>query len=60
MESCIGLKKTNFEWDEVKNIQNQNKHKISFDVAQYAFADTKRIIAKNIEHSADEERFYCF
>jgi len=54
------LKKTNFEWDKVKNIQNQNKHKISFDVAQYAFADTKRIIAKDIEHSADEERYYCF
>lgn len=54
------MKKTNFEWDEVKNIQNKNKHKISFDVAQYAFADTKRIIAKDIEHSVNEERYYCF
>ncbi len=54
------MEKTNFEWDEVKNIQNQNKHKISFDIAQYAFADRKRIIAKDIEHSINEERFYCF
>jgi uncharacterized DUF497 family protein len=54
------LKKTNFEWDEVKNIQNQNKHKISFDLAQYAFVDSKRIIAKDIEHSLVEERYYCF
>lgn len=54
------MKKTNFEWDEVKNIQNQNKHKISFDLAQYAFADSKRIIAKDVEHSLVEERYYCF
>ncbi len=54
------MKKTNFEWSETKNIQNRNKHNISFDEAQYAFADAKRIIAKDIEHSATEERFYCF
>ena len=54
------MKKTNFEWDEGKNIQNQNKHKISFDLAQYAFVDSKRIIAKDIEHSLVEERYYCF
>ncbi|MCF6269331.1 MAG: BrnT family toxin [Melioribacteraceae bacterium] len=54
------MKKTNFEWDEVKNVKNQNKHKISFDLAQYAFADSKRIIAKDIEHSKEEDRYYCF
>ena len=54
------MKKTNFEWNETKNIQNRNKHNISFNEAQYAFADAKRIIAKDIEHSATEERFYCF
>jgi len=28
--------------------------------AQYAFADPKRVIAKDIAHSQAEERFYCF
>lgn len=28
--------------------------------AQYAFSDTKRIIAKDLEHSKSEERYYCF
>ncbi len=54
------VEKSNFEWDEIKNIQNQNKHKISFIEAQYAFADTKRIIAKDVMHSSIEDRYYCF
>jgi len=49
-----------FEWDATKNIVNQQKHHISFEEAQYAFSDTKRIIAKDLEHSENEERFYCF
>ncbi len=54
------LKNSNFEWDASKNIQNKDKHKISFEEAQYAFADSKRIIAKDIEHSKKEDRYYCF
>jgi len=49
-----------FEWDETKNKLNQRKHNISFEVAQYAFLDSKRILAKDLEHSKKEERFYCF
>ncbi|MFZ1977707.1 MAG: BrnT family toxin [Bacteroidota bacterium] len=49
-----------FEWDENKDRLNQKKHNLSFGVAQYAFNDSKRIIAKDIEHSKGEERFYCF
>ena len=49
-----------FEWDENKNILNQKKHNVSFEEAQYAFSDVKRIIAKDLEHSESEERFYCF
>ena len=52
--------KTTFEWDENKNRLNQKKHNISFEEAQYAFSDTKRIIAKDLEHSESEERYYCF
>ncbi len=51
---------TTFEWDNNKNILNQKRHKISFEEAQYAFSDSKRIIAKDLEHSESEERFYCF
>ena len=48
-----------FEWDEQKNKDNQNKHGISFELAQYAFADLKRIIAEDLSHSGNEKRFYC-
>lgn len=53
-------KAASFEWDDNKNKLNQKKHNISFEEAQYAFADSKRIIARDLEHSEDEERFYCF
>ena len=53
-------KKPTFEWDENKNKLNQEKHNISFEEAQFAFSDFKRIIAKDIEHSKKEDRFYCF
>ncbi|WP_047553847.1 BrnT family toxin [Methylotenera sp. G11] len=52
--------KTQFEWDVEKNALNQEKHGVSFDIAQYAFADPNRVIAKDITHSKTEERFYCF
>ena len=51
---------TIFEWDEGKNKINQEKQNISFEEAQYAFSDKKRIIAKDLEHSESEERYYCF
>ncbi|MBM4176379.1 MAG: BrnT family toxin [Ignavibacteria bacterium] len=51
---------TAFEWDEDKNKLNQKKHNISFEEAQYAFSDSKRIIAKDLEPSESEERYYCF
>jgi len=51
---------SSFEWDENKNKLNQKKHTISFEEAQYAFSDPNRIIARDLEHSGSEERFYCF
>ena len=53
-------KTATFEWDDNTNRLNQKKHNISFEEAQYAFSDTKRIIAKDLEHSENEERYYCF
>lgn len=49
-----------FEWDETKNLQNQKKHSVSFELAQFAFSDPERIIAEDLEHSLKEKRYYCF
>ena len=49
-----------FEWDDRKDRENQSKHGVSFLIAQYAFSDSKRIIAEDLEHSREEKRFYCF
>ncbi len=51
---------TRFDWDPKKDAENQRKHGISFIQAQYAFADPRRVIAKDPAHSQTEERFYCF
>lgn len=49
-----------FEWDEHKNQENQDKHGISFEQAQYAFADPDRLILRDRRHSTrDEDRYFC-
>ena len=54
------MSKESFDWDLAKDRTNQEKHGLSFAQAQYAFADPNRVIAKDITHSDDEDRFYCF
>lgn len=49
-----------FEWDPDKDLENQQKHRVSFAEAQYAFADSNRVIAEDLGHSAKEKRYYCF
>ena len=49
-----------FTWDEKKNRENQDKHGVPFEVAQYAFADPNRVIAEDVSHSLAEKRYYCF
>jgi uncharacterized DUF497 family protein len=62
---CAGLKTnvkkmdSNFEWDNDKNVENKNKHHVSFDEAQYAFFDSNRVIFEDVNHSDVEQRFYC-
>jgi len=48
-----------FEWDESKNVLNKEKHNISFEEAQFAFLDPKRIILEDKKHSIEEDRFFC-
>ncbi|MBF0359387.1 MAG: BrnT family toxin [Oligoflexia bacterium] len=52
--------KTTFEWDDSKNADNQKKHGVSFNEAQSAFFDPKRIVAEDLAHSTSEKRYYCF
>ncbi|MCJ7684262.1 MAG: BrnT family toxin [Desulfobacteraceae bacterium] len=49
-----------FEWDDLKNEQNKEKHGVSFFDAQYALADPHRVIIEDLDHSANEDRFFCF
>lgn len=51
---------TSFEWDSDKDAENQRKHGVSFTLAQQAFLDPKRVIARDLAHSESEQRFYCF
>lgn len=48
-----------FEWDEQKNQSNQKKHGVSFEQAQGAFLDPKRIIIHDEKHSEEEKRLFC-
>lgn len=49
-----------FEWDEEKSRFNYDKHGVTFELAQLAFLDERRVIAEDLSHSQDEQRFYCF
>ena len=48
-----------FEWDANKNIENKRKHGVSFEIAKKAFLDGKRLIFTDLEHSVEEDRFFC-
>jgi uncharacterized DUF497 family protein len=54
------MAKDSFEWDPGKDLANQTKHGVSFVEAQYAFADMYRVIARDLSHSENEERYFCF
>ena len=53
------MKKVCFEWDDEKDKENQIKHNVSFSLAQHAFLDPHRLIVEDIEHSTEENRYYC-
>lgn len=48
-----------FEWDLYKNFSNIEKHGVSFEEARKAFLDPRRVIRSDIDHSADELRYFC-
>jgi hypothetical protein len=54
------MTKVRFDWEPAKDCANQRKHGVGFVTAQFAFADPQRVIAKDLTHSSDEPRFFCF
>jgi len=46
-----------FEWDEQKNIRNQQKHGVSFEEAQTVFYDEDALLEYDEGHSDTEDRF---
>ncbi len=46
-----------FEWDDIKNKTNLQKHGISFEEAQTVFFDDNAIEFDDPDHSFEEERF---
>jgi uncharacterized DUF497 family protein len=53
------MAEVSFEWDLRKDKLNQRKHGVPFAIAQLAFLDPKRIIAKDLKHSKREQRYFC-
>jgi uncharacterized protein len=51
---------SSFEWDSRKDALNQRKHGVAFADAQFAFLDPARVIARDMSHSGNEPKFYCF
>ncbi|HEC28239.1 MAG TPA: BrnT family toxin [Gammaproteobacteria bacterium] len=54
------MNEQSFEWGEAKNLENKQKHSVTFYEAQYAFLDPNRVIAEDLNHSQEEQRYYCF
>ena len=52
-------KRSDFVWDDKKDKLNQQKHGVSFALAQIAFLDRNRVILEDLEHRDKEARYYC-
>ena len=46
-----------FEWDEIKNIANFQKHNVSFEEAMTVFKDRRAVLRYDENHSELEDRF---
>lgn len=53
------MSKDCFEWDAAKDRLNRLKHGVGFMEAQLAFTDPHRVIVEHLDHSDNEERFFC-
>lgn len=46
-----------FEWDEAKNLQNQRKHRVSFEEAATVFLSVPLRLYYDPDHSEHDDRF---
>ena len=53
------MDRVRFEWDENKAAANLRKHGVSFTLAQEAFFDPRRVLARDLGHGRPEPRWYC-
>ena len=51
---------SDFEWDAAKDKVNRAKHGVGFEFAQHAFLDPFRVIAEDLDHGGEEQRYFCF
>jgi uncharacterized DUF497 family protein len=51
------MKELRFSWDEKKAQSNVLKHKVTFEEAKTAFADSHARLIADPDHSEQEERF---
>ena len=50
-----------FEWDELKEAANLEKHGVDFYEAQEAFLDPRRVVERDGAHSTESEvRYFCY
>lgn len=47
-----------FEWDREREAENEAKHGVNFEIAQYAFFDPQRLIIHDAKYSQSEERWF--
>jgi len=56
-EKDCGVNTVQFEWDEVKEKKNIEKHGISFKTASMVFLDEQRLEYFDEVHSSSEDRY---
>ena len=49
-----------FDWDPAKDRVNQLQRGVGISSAQLAFDDPRRVLAEEVSHSVNEQRFFCF
>ena len=54
LQECTG-----FQWDEHNIQKNWEKHKVSPAESEQAFFNRPLTVAKDVDHSEEEERFYA-
>ena len=45
------MNKARFEWDSDKDLENQGKHGVSFAMAQFAFANPRRVTKGDVRRA---------